>query len=239
MTEDHEAERARRAETHQHSDHRQHRAAMITVRSPHSRILRGSAGTRATLAEMVAVELLPVGTDGAPISAAAQQARDAGFQVGHAAGMAAGEVEGRERAFHEFTSVLAPKVDAMTAAIAALQTADAVTIAEVSDHLIAFAFSVAQAVLGRELELDNAPVRAALTRALALVPDRGDVVVRVHPDDAGIVGSVDDLLPGRVVTLIGDPLVERAGAVVQVGACRIDGQLGPALERVRHALGLM
>jgi flagellar assembly protein FliH len=50
---------------------------------------------------------------------------------------------------------------------------------------------------------------------------------------------VDDLLPGRVVTLIGDPLVERAGAVVQVGACRIDGQLGPALERVRHALGLM
>jgi flagellar assembly protein FliH len=94
-------------------------------------------------------------------------------------------------------------------------------------------------VLGRELELDNAPVRAALTRALALIPDRGDVVMRVHPDDAAIVGSVGDLAPGRAVTLITDATVERAGVVLQVGPCRIDAQLGPALDRVRQALGLL
>jgi flagellar assembly protein FliH len=183
--------------------------------------------------------MLPVGADGAPISAAVQAAREAGFEAGRADGQQRGELEGRDQAFREFSAVLAPTMEAMTVAVQTLQAADAVTIAEVSDHVIAFAFSVAKAVLGRELELDEEPVRAALTRALALVPDRGDVVVRVHPDDAAIVGSVDHLLPGRNVVLVGDAAVERAGAVVQVGACRIDGQLGSALERVRHALGLV
>jgi flagellar biosynthesis/type III secretory pathway protein FliH len=61
----------------------------------------------------------------------------------------------------------------------------------------------------------------------------------MSPEDVAIVASIDHLLPGRVVTIVGDPAIERGGAVVQVGSCRIDGRVEPALARVRDALGLV
>ena len=41
--------------------------------------------------------------------------------------------------------------------------------------------------------------------------------------------------PGSV-RLVADPRVEPAGAVAETGVCRVDAQLGPALERVREVL---
>ena len=61
-----------------------------------------------------------------------------------------------------------------------------------------------------------------------------------------LAGMEDDLAAGafavaeavldRELTVVADPSVEPAGAVVVVGACRIDAQIGSALERVREAL---
>ena len=61
----------------------------------------------------------------------------------------------------------------------------------------------------------------------------GDAVVRLNPADVATVG---DLTFGRELTIVADPSVEPAGAIVEVGACTIDAQIGPALARVRKAL---
>ena len=89
-----------------------------------------------------------------------------------------------------------------------------------------------EAVLDRELALAKNPGRDAVTRALALAPN-GDAVVRLNPADVKTLGSVSF---GRELSVVADPSVEPAGAVVEVGACRIDAQIGTALERVRDAL---
>jgi flagellar assembly protein FliH len=73
---------------------------------------------------------------------------------------------------------------------------------------------------------------------LSLVPARGEVIARLHPDDLTTVVEHGVGLPGREVALVADPAVERGGAVVEVGPCRIDAQVGPALGRVRSALGV-
>ncbi len=76
----------------------------------------------------------------------------------------------------------------------------------------------------------------AVRRALTLCPADAPAVVRVHPDDLGEI-SEDDLaeLPDSI-RVVGDPSVERAGAVAETGARRIDAQLMAALERVQAVL---
>ena len=69
--------------------------------------------------------------------------------------------------------------------------------------------------------------------------DRGDIVVRVHPDDAG---TIEQTLAAsrhgatRSVLTLADPSIEPGGCIVEAGACRVDGQFGGALERLRVAL---
>ena len=75
-----------------------------------------------------------------------------------------------------------------------------------------------------------------LRRALALSPEDGPTVVRLNPDDLQrIPAHVLEQLPGSV-RVVPDPRVEPAGAVADTGVCRVDAQLGPALDRVREVL---
>ena len=78
----------------------------------------------------------------------------------------------------------------------------------------------------------------AVRRALTLCPADAPVVVRLHPDDlAEIPAEALAELPDTV-RVVGDPRVERAGAVAETGSQRIDAQLGAALERVQAVLRL-
>ena len=112
------------------------------------------------------------------------------------------------------------------------QRAEALAVAE--DEIAALAFSVAESVLQRELELAAEPGREAVARALALVPAEADVIVRLHPDDASQVGPIAD--ESRRVVIVADPAIERGGCIADAGACRIDTQVGTALARVRSIL---
>ena len=112
------------------------------------------------------------------------------------------------------------------------QRAMAVTVAE--DEVAALAFSVAEAVLQRELQLAASPGPDAVARALALIPAQVDVVVRMHPDEAASVGDPSD--DHRRVVIVPDPDVERGGCIAEAGACRIDTRVSTALDRVRRVL---
>jgi flagellar assembly protein FliH len=71
------------------------------------------------------------------------------------------------------------------------------------------------------------------------VPERGEVVVRVHPDDAAAAADADvPELSARGIRIVADPSIEPGGCVLDVGDCRIDAQLGAAAARMRAALGV-
>lgn len=158
-----------------------------------------------------------------------EAAREEAFRVGYDAG--------RQDAERDAGAVR----EEMERTLAALQTAvehldklraEAMAVAE--EEVAALAFSVAEAVLQRELELAADPGAEAVARALALLPEETDVVVRLHPEDAARTSDLSDDL--RRVTVVADPTVEQGGCVADAGACRIDAQTGTALERVRRVL---
>jgi flagellar assembly protein FliH len=212
------------------------------LRSSTNRVIRNIPGQLAPSAQIEQLEALPYTMDGRPITADLRAAKDAGFRKGWDQGWKDGQSEGlvvgRDEAYREFVDALSPVVAAMEAARQRIADVDGLAVEQLAQQVLEFAYEVAEAVIGRELVLSTAPVQEALRRAIALVPDRGDVLARLHPDDVALVQAVDHLLPGRTVTLVADPDIERGGAVVQVDSCRIDAQLGPTLERVRRAIGL-
>ena len=110
----------------------------------------------------------------------------------------------------------------------------------VQGDVAALAFALTETILGRELALATSPGVDAVQRAMALAPDGDQVVVRLNPVDYRVV---QEELDGSMVThpgmsLVPDETVEPSGAIVDVGPCRIDAQISPALERVRQALGV-
>jgi flagellar assembly protein FliH len=121
------------------------------------------------------------------------------------------------------------------AAQAALAGADATVLDDLVEQATAMAVELAAAIVGRELRACGDDVRDAIRRALALVPDRGSLTVRVHPADGGAAvalatGDAPD------VCVVPDPAVEPGGCVVEVGALRVDAQIGPAIARLRDLL---
>lgn len=159
------------------------------------------------------------------------QGRAEGFAAGEAA---AAEVSRRQQA--DAAAAVGAVLDALAAAAAQVRAQRDDTVAGLERSLVGAAFELAEALLGRELELATSPGRDALARALRLAEGTEAVLVRMHPDDVATLGTHADLAPGRDVTVVADPTVERNGCVVQVGDGCVDAQLGPALARVRQVV---
>ncbi|HVC69126.1 MAG TPA: FliH/SctL family protein [Acidimicrobiales bacterium] len=199
-------------------------------------MLRGEAGRRATT-ETFGLHLPDaVRRPSVPTADPFAAARAAGFAEGFQAGLA-DAAAGDEAARTAQTSRLS---DALITAAAAARShrADAVALAE--QEAVRLAFELAEALLGREISLSSSLSIDAVTRAVALVPKGDDLVVRLHPDDVITPDELQALVPDASVKVVIDPEVELGGCVVEAGPCRIDAQVGPAMERARaliHSVG--
>lgn len=207
--------------------------------TPRSRVLRGSAAAVIAPANLEPVERLAARPlrSGGPEMEVVVAARQEGYADGWQRGLEEGRAAGQAEAMREFRELLAPALAALDAARAQLLARDAVALTEIEGQVTALAVHVAEAVVGRELAAVDGGVLDAVQRALQLAPERGAVLLRLHPADVELVEATPGVVPGRDVTLVADPAVERGGCVVDVGACRIDAQVGPALARVRAVLG--
>lgn len=180
------------------------------------------------------------------VQVASEQGRAEGYAVGYAQGQAAAAVEAaaaegrretsRRSAETAAQARLAAVVQVLESATSALAHREAVAVAEVEDVVASLALEVARAVLDRELAVAEDPGREALARALALAPDGTPAVVRLHPQDVGLLQAADLDLSGRALQVVADPAVERGGCVVDTAGRRIDAQLTPALARVAAVL---
>ena len=174
------------------------------------------------------------------------QAHAEGFASGHAEGLtaAAGVVAEAERAAAErmaeaqqrWERRIASATAALGAAAARLEEAAVPTAEDIRETVIGSVLTLLEDLLGRELALADSPVLDAVRRALTLCPADAPALVRVHPDDlAEIPADALAELPDSV-RVVGDPAVERAGALAETGSRRIDAQLVSALERVQAVL---
>ena len=214
-----------------------------------SRVLRGAAAARVRGAVM-GVDLTLLAPPPAPKPAPelvdedpaeiARAAREEAARIGYQDGFAAGRQDAVLAAEAQATTAAhatAAALQSLDAATAALHQRQTVEITDVEQHVVTLALALAEAVIQREVAAAAAPGRDALLRALALAPERVDAVARVHPDDLATIGDLAPLTVERELTLVADPSVERGGCVLDVGPCRIDAQITPAIDRVRKALG--
>lgn len=153
---------------------------------------------------------------------------DDGFAAGTRDGLAQGTAAARSDAAFALT--------ALTDAIEDLHRRETIGIHDVATEVVQLALEVAEAVIGRELALAKHPGRDALVRALALAPDRGAARARLHPIDIATLGDTTAATGGRQIDIVADESIERGGCILEVGATRIDAQLGAALDRVKLEL---
>ncbi len=168
--------------------------------------------------------------------------RDEGFRAGYEVGLqtAAADTDRAIASHQRAADDLAVAIAALESGAASLAHRDAATLAELEREAVVLAVELASEIVGRELAVAERPVVDALARAAQLLPDRGIPRIRVHPDDAATVHETVTSDTGRWtpgVDVIADPTIERGGCVVDIDACRIDAQIGPAIERLRAALG--
>jgi flagellar assembly protein FliH len=162
-----------------------------------------------------------------------------GKAVGYADGYQSGNADAASaalRAAEERDTLLRNALAALTGAAAACNERQAVALTDIERQVVDAIFDLTETLLGRELSHTRTPGRDALTRALNMVRDHGNVVARFNPDDIESLGDLAELLPGRTITVVADPNVEPAGCIVEAGAMKVDAQLGPAIERAKRAL---
>jgi flagellar assembly protein FliH len=183
----------------------------------------------------------------------ADTARAAGYAAGWAEGRrAANAVAEDVRITVETAAEAAASVRSAAGQRALKAVADAATRleqslapthAEFEDDVVAAAFTLARAVLQRELSVAATPAEDAVARALSLAPSGGPVTLRLNPDDrdavlAGQDSSVPLRIDDRSVIVIGDPSLSSGDAIAESDATRVDARLAAAVERVGLALGL-
>jgi flagellar assembly protein FliH len=201
------------------------------------RVIKAAAAGASTLQHAVMDRFEQKSTEiVAPAVTPAQQHKqgyDAGYQEGltqaHADVVAATEDSNRR---------VRRALAALTEAVDMFDNRQTVALADVEDAIVAGAFALARSVLQRELITAVDPGGDALARALQLVPDRGDVIARLNPEDVATLNMERVTSTGRTVHLMPDANIELGGCIVEVGAMRIDAQLTPALQHAARAMNV-
>ncbi len=175
-----------------------------------------------------------------------ESARAEGYAAGWAEGVAAATaaVQAEAARAQERADALEARrsqdvargVRALDAAAAELERRAVVPAEQLREATLLAALELAAAVLAREVTVSASPGLDALHRALDVAPRGRPVVARLHPEDHAALAGLTDPVPGREVTLVADPAVERGGCVADCDASHIDAQLGTALARVREVL---
>jgi flagellar assembly protein FliH len=219
---------------------------------PERPVLRGTVAESAAAARFGTDLRRETPMDSAPVERAKEQARTAGYAEGWAQGQRAAALEAQDAAeraralehAHEQrrTAALAQAVNALGRAVTSLETQLMPTLQELQDAVLAHAFELAEAIVGRTLDDPSQRGADALRRAMAAAPEQGEIVVSLHPDDyRNLVGSSADAdynYGGRPVHLRPDPSLRPGDATAETGSTTVDASVAAAVQRAREALRL-
>ncbi|MEV8507342.1 FliH/SctL family protein [Actinoplanes sp. NPDC051475] len=215
-------------------------------------VLRGSVADSAAAVTFGVDLRRGVPMDSAPVERAKQEARTAGYAEGWAQGQraaaqeaeaAAERARAREQAHEQRrAAALAQAVNALGRAVTGLETQLMPTLHELQEAVLAHAFELAEAIVGRAMDDPEGRAEAALRRAMSAAPDQGDIVVSLHPEDfRNLVGTATDAdynYEGRPVHLRPNPALRPGDAVAETGTTTVDASIAAAVARAREALRL-
>jgi flagellar assembly protein FliH len=214
--------------------------------------LRGTAAENAAAVRFGTDLRRGVPPDSAPVERAKEQARTEGYAAGWAEGRQGAAKQAREIAMQaratreewakKRAEALQWAVEAVGQAATDLRARHLATVQELQEQVLAHAFALAEAIVGRSLDDPDGRAAAALRRAMDVAPEQGAIVVRLNPGDfqdllGDAVNSEYDY-QGRPVLLRSDPMLRPGDAVAEIGSTSVDATLATAVARAREALQL-
>ncbi|MFD1371451.1 FliH/SctL family protein [Actinoplanes sichuanensis] len=216
------------------------------------RVLRGVAAENLAAARFGIDLRHETPVDEEVVERARRQARTTGYAEGWAQGKrdaaaaneaaAARAVLAEEAYEQRRATALASAVNALGRAVTGLEDQLMPTFTELQEVVLATAWELAEAIIGRHLQDDPQRGADALRRAMTAAPEHGDVVVSMHPDDfrnlVGESSGEDFEFSGRRITLRPDPRLQPGDAVAETGTATVDATLAAAVARAREALRL-
>jgi flagellar assembly protein FliH len=116
-------------------------------------------------------------------------------------------------------------------------------LAEAERTIARLALSAAERLFGESLDVSPERIAAIVGDGLSRARRARDVVVRVHPDDAGQLASLKASIAARAgcpadFAVRVDPALTRGGCVVETELGTVDARLETRLDALARALGL-
>jgi flagellar assembly protein FliH len=158
-----------------------------------------------------------------------------------AEGIALGRAEGTAAAHEEARAQLSPAVQALYAAVAALEAERAGIADRVEEGAVELALELASKVVAGAVEAQPERVLDVVRGALRCFMERERVQVLVHPDDLGLVRASMDELAGELggidhVEVQEERRIGRGGAIVRTTTAQVDASLQSKLDRAREVV---
>ncbi|MEV0896850.1 FliH/SctL family protein [Actinoplanes sp. NPDC049802] len=220
--------------------------------SPDRPVIRGAVADNATAARFAVDLRAEQPVDNEAVERAKQQARTTGYAEGWAQGKrdaavateaaAARAVTAEEAYEQRRATALAHAVNALGRAVTELENQLMPTFTELQEVVLAGAWELAEAIIGRTLRDDPERGADALRRAMTATPEHGPVRVSLHPDDyrtlVGESAGTDYDYNGRTIVLRPDASLQPGDAIAETGTATVDATIAAAVERAREALRL-
>jgi flagellar assembly protein FliH len=156
-----------------------------------------------------------------------------------AEGVALGRAEGSAVALQEARAELAPAVQALHAAVEALEAERAGIADRVEHGAVELALELAAKVVAGAVEAQPERVLDVVRGALRCFMERERVHILVHPDDLGLVRGSMEELAGELggidhVEVQEERRIGRGGAIVRTTTAQVDASLQTKLDRARE-----
>lgn len=156
-----------------------------------------------------------------------EEAWNEAYQVGHAAGLAAGQQDSNDRVarFDQLLTALARPFDELDETV--------------EKELVELAMTVAKQLFRREIRIDPSHVIGVVRDAIKVLPIASrEIQVHLHPEDATLVRESLSNVEGETTawTIIEDPLIDRGGCVITAESSRIDAQAETRLNAIINSI---
>ncbi|MFI5895258.1 FliH/SctL family protein [Actinoplanes sp. NPDC051513] len=226
---------------------------MSSSPDPRNPVIRGAVAESAAAAKFAKnLRNEEPGDSPAAAERAREQARTTGYAEGWAQGQREAAIVAEEAAARakvaeqqydqRRAAALAQAVNALGRAVTELESQLMPTFTELQEVLLAHAFELAEAIVGRSLDDPQRRTADALRRAMAAAPESGTLIVHLSPDDyqtlVGADGTTDFDHEGRHVNLRPDPSLRPGDATAEIGMATVDATIASAVARAREALRL-
>ncbi|MDR2591968.1 MAG: hypothetical protein LBC59_04080 [Chitinispirillales bacterium] len=161
------------------------------------------------------------------------------LEKGKAEGFAAGEKSGYDKAKAIFDAEIAKHKEQISKYLKQLEDTKKTMINGLEHVLLRFCVELTKKIISCELETNKEMINATIKRALALIADRENLLIRVAPGDMETASGNKDFLSTVTerlenVRIEEDARISKGGCIIESNSGLVDARLGVQLEEVEE-----